>query len=111
MQKLPNNRACGKDLITPEHLKYAGLRLAPLVPINFTGYLIQANGKNGYILSGNGKNGYILSGNEENGYILSGNGKNGYILSKVMERMGISLPLIISLFFSQTMAQVCVFMP
>lgn len=40
MQKLPNNKACGMDLITAEHLKYASLRLAPLLAINFTGFMI-----------------------------------------------------------------------
>lgn len=38
--KLPNNKACGMDLITAEHLKNATLRLAPLLAINFTGLLI-----------------------------------------------------------------------
>lgn len=38
--KLPNNKACGMDSITAEHLKNASLRLASLLAINFTGLLI-----------------------------------------------------------------------
>ena len=40
MWKLTNNKACAMDSISAEHLKYASLRLPPLLAINFTGLMI-----------------------------------------------------------------------
>ncbi len=37
---LPNNKACGMDLISAEHLKNASLRLAPLLALCFSGFMI-----------------------------------------------------------------------
>lgn len=38
--KLSNNKSCGMDSITAEHLKNASYKLAPLLAINFTGLMI-----------------------------------------------------------------------
>ena len=37
---LPDNKACGMDLISAEHLKNANLRLAPLLALSLTGFMI-----------------------------------------------------------------------
>ncbi len=37
---LENNKACGMDCITAEHLKYASYRLSPLLAMCFTGFLV-----------------------------------------------------------------------
>lgn len=37
--KLENNKACGLDCITAEHLKYSSYRLCPLLSMCFTGFL------------------------------------------------------------------------
>ena len=40
MHTLPNNKACELDLISAEHLKNASLRLAPLLALSLTGFMI-----------------------------------------------------------------------
>ena len=40
MHTLPNNKACGLDFISAEHLKNASLRLAPLLALSLTGFMI-----------------------------------------------------------------------
>ena len=40
MHTLPDNKACGMDLISAEHLKNASLRLAPLLALSLTGFMI-----------------------------------------------------------------------
>lgn len=40
MHTLPDNKVCGLDLISAEHLKNASLRLAPLLALSFTGFMI-----------------------------------------------------------------------
>lgn len=37
---LKDNKACGMDKITAEHLKFASSRLCPLLAICFTGFLV-----------------------------------------------------------------------
>lgn len=34
IRKVPDNKACGTEQISAEHLNYAGLRLAPLLSVS-----------------------------------------------------------------------------
>ena len=40
--KLDNNKACGMEGISADHLKYASRNLYPLLAICFTGFLVHA---------------------------------------------------------------------
>lgn len=40
IMKLADNKTCGTDYITAEHLKFASRRLAPLLALCFTGFLM-----------------------------------------------------------------------